>query len=307
MHLIRGLHNLTQHTGCVVTIGNFDGVHQGHKQIISQLIAASKQHKLPSVLISFSPTPHYFFGNKQATLSSFKEKHRLLSALGVDEHLLIHFNQAFSQLSATDFIQQILIDKLNMGHCLIGDDFRFGKDRQGNFALLQKLSDANNFSVKSTQSVLCNNTRVSSSKIRALLALGNLTQTAQMLGREFSIEGNIIYGQQRGRTIGFPTINIPIKRKISPVLGVFAVMVEIENNNYQGICNIGHRPTVNGEKTLLEVHLFDFNQSVYGCRASVIFKHKIRDERKFNSLPALKQQITLDSQTAKAYFQKSLY
>lgn len=303
MRLIRGLHNLTQHTGCIVTIGNFDGVHQGHQKIISRLLSAAKQHKLPAVLISFSPTPHCFFGFEKATLSNFKEKYQLLSNLGVDEYLLIRFNQTFAQRSAKDFIQQILIAKLNMKHCLIGDDFRFGRDRQGDFALLKNLSKTNDFSVENTQSVFCNKVRISSSKIRDLLSLGNMNAAAQMLGREFSISGNIIYGRQHGRTIGFPTINIPIKRNISPVSGVFAATVEIENNSYQGVCNIGNRPTVDGSKTLLEVHLFDFNQTVYGYYASVIFKQKIRDEQKFDSFEALKQQISLDSQKAKAYFQ----
>ena len=302
MQLIRGLHNLKKHLGSVVTIGNFDGVHVGHEKIISRLVESAKVLGLPSVLISFAPTPQCFFGREQAILSNFKEKHRLLAQLGVDEHLLIRFNQDFSELKAKDFIQQVLLGKLNMKLCLIGDDFRFGKGRQGDLKLLQSLSSTKDFSVENTQSVLCNDCRASSSEIRTLLTQGGLGDAAQMLGREFSISGKIIHGQQKGRTIGFPTINIPIKRKISPVLGVFATTVEIDGVAYQGVCNIGNRPTVSGTKTLLEVFLFDFDRDVYGLEAKVVFKHKIRDEEKFDSFEKLKQQISLDTQQAKACF-----
>ncbi|MBT4122657.1 MAG: bifunctional riboflavin kinase/FAD synthetase, partial [Candidatus Ruthia sp.] len=159
MQLIRGLHNLKKHAGSVVTIGNFDGVHVGHEKIISRLVETAEILGLPSVLISFAPTPQCFFGREQATLSNFKEKHQLLAQLGVDKHLLIYFNQAFSELEAKDFIQQVLLDKLNMKHCLIGDDFRFGKNRQGDLGLLQSLSADKKFSVENTQSVLCNDCR----------------------------------------------------------------------------------------------------------------------------------------------------
>jgi len=302
MQLIRGLHNLKKHAGSVVTIGNFDGVHVGHDKIITKLVESAKTLGLPSVLISFAPTPQCFFGREQATLSNFKEKHQLLSKLGVDEHLLVYFNQAFSDIKAKDFVQQVLIDKLNIRHCLIGDDFRFGKNRQGDLALLQDLSKTKGFTVESTQSILCNDSRASSSKVRALLSQGDLVGAAQMLGREFSISGKIIHGQQKGRTIGFPTINIPIKRKISPILGVFATIVEIQGVAYQGVCNIGNRPTINGTKTLLEVFLFNFNQEIYGLEAKVVFKHKIREEEKFDNFEALKQQIKHDAETAKKFF-----
>ncbi|TEU27342.1 MAG: bifunctional riboflavin kinase/FAD synthetase [Gammaproteobacteria bacterium] len=302
MQLIRGLHNLKKQVGSVVTIGNFDGVHVGHEKIISRLTESAKALELPSALISFVPTPQCFFGREQATLSSFKEKHRLLARLGVDKYLLIHFNQDFSELEAKDFIQQVLLDKLNMKHCLIGDDFRFGKGRQGDLKLLQNLSSTKDFSVENTQSVLCNDCRASSSEIRTLLTQGNLSGAAQMLGREFSISGKIIHGQKKGRTINFPTINIPVKRKISPVLGVFATTVEIEGEIFRGVCNIGNRPTVNGKKILLEVFLFDFDRDVYGLEAKVVFKHKIREEEKFDSFEALKQKISHDTQQAKSYF-----
>ena len=302
MQLIRGLHNLKNHAGSVVTIGNFDGVHIGHKKIIARLVEKAKELGLPSVLISFSPTPQCFFGLEQATLSNFKEKHALLKQLGLDEHLLIHFNQKFSQLEASEFIQKILLDRLNIKHCLIGDDFRFGNERKGDFNLLKSLSKKHGFSVEDTKSILCNKDRASSSKIRDFLKNGKMDLAAQMLGRDFSISGKIIHGEKKGRSINFPTINIPIRRKISPVLGVFAVEVLLDEKIHQGICNIGSRPTVGGVKILLEVFLFNFSQEVYGHHAKVVFKNKLREEVKFDSFEALKQQIKKDEQTAKNYF-----
>ena len=303
MKLIRGLQNLDKHNnGCAITVGNFDGVHIGHQKIISRVVARAKKLKLKSVVISFVPTPQDFFGNNQSTLSNFKEKHNLLESLGLDEHLLIKFNKEFSQISAQEFVQKILIDKLNIKYCLIGDDFRFGAGRLGDFKMLKSLSSKYGFNVDNTESILCNDCRASSSKIRELLTIGGFKSASQMLGREFSISGKIIYGQQKGRTIGFPTINISIKRKISPVLGVFAVNVELDGSLLNGVCNIGKRPTVGGQKTLLEVFLFNFDKQVYGKNAKVVFKHKIRDEKKFNSFSELKKQIELDSKIARNYF-----
>ncbi|CAB9541002.1 FMN adenylyltransferase (EC 2.7.7.2) / Riboflavin kinase (EC 2.7.1.26) [uncultured Gammaproteobacteria bacterium] len=302
MKIIRGLQNLTQYTGSVVTIGNFDGVHLGHQQIISQLIKKAKQLSLPAVLISFSPTPQRFFGHEKATLSNFKEKQRLLSALGLDVHLIVHFNQTFAQLTAPDFVQKVLLDKLNMQHCLIGDDFHFGKGRQGDFALLQTLSKTKGFTVEKTPSIHHNNIRISSSVIRSLLAQGKLQSAAAMLGRAFSITGTVAHGLKNGRTIDFPTINIPIKRKISPVHGIFAVTVELDGTSYQGVCSIGNRPIIGGKKTLLEVFLFDFNREVYGLEIKTTFKHKIREEENFDDFTALKKQIKIDVSNAKKYF-----
>ncbi|RUA04871.1 MAG: bifunctional riboflavin kinase/FAD synthetase [Gammaproteobacteria bacterium] len=308
MNLIRGLHNLKKQQSSVVTIGNFDGVHIGHQKIIARLTEKAKEMGVPSVLISFMPTPQSFFGREQASLSSFKEKHRLLSGLNLDIHLIIHFNKDFSQLEARDFVQNILLNKLRMKHCLIGDDFRFGKDRTGNFELLKNLSMDNGFTVEKTPSILYNNHRVSSSEIRLLLEQGKMRSASQALGREFSIAGKVIHGLKNGRSIGFPTINIPIKRKISPVHGIFAVTVEIEGKTHQGVCSIGNRPIIGGAKTLLEVFLFDFNLDVYGLKVKTTFKHKIRNEENFDDFKALKQQIAADVEMAKNYFnQNTLY
>jgi riboflavin kinase/FMN adenylyltransferase len=302
MKIIRGLHNLSQHKGCVVTIGNFDGVHLGHQEVISRALIKSKSLGVPFVVVTFFPTPQSFFSRPQPSISSFKDKHLLLDSLGVDVHLIINFNKRFSEIRAEDFIEQLLVEKLKMGYCLVGDDFRFGKDRIGDFKMLERLSYINGFHVESTSSVLHKSDRISSSEIRSLLCSGEFALASSMLGREFSITGKIIHGDKKGRTIGFPTINIPIKRKISPILGVFAVEVEIDNKRHYGVCNLGKRPTVDGLKTLLEVHIFNFDYDVYGLQAKVIFKKKIRNEERFPSIDALKQQISLDTQATKDYF-----
>ena len=302
MKLIYGLQNLKPYLNSAITIGNFDGVHLGHQKIILRLIEKSKKIGAPSVLISFSPTPQSFFNHKQASLSSFKEKHALLSALGLDVHLIIRFNQDFSQLEAQDFVQEILLNKLGMKYCLIGDDFRFGKGRQGDFSLLQTLSKIKGFTVEKTLSIYHNTTRISSSAIRSLLAQDQLQSAAAMLGRAFSITGTIAHGLKKGRSIDFPTINIPIKRKVSPIHGIFAVIVELDGDIYQGVCSIGNRPIIGGTKTLLEVFLFNFNREVYGLQAKTFFKYKIRKERDFANFSALKKQIEQDVEDAKKYF-----
>ncbi|MBE8190101.1 MAG: bifunctional riboflavin kinase/FAD synthetase [Candidatus Thioglobus sp.] len=298
MKIIRGLHNFHSQQGCVATIGNFDGVHLGHQQILKSLVSHAKKLNLPSVLISFSPTPQAFFGKPQATLSSFKEKHKLLEALGLEQHLIINFNANFARLSADEFIRKILLDKLQVRFCLIGDDFRFGAGRKGDFALLQSFD----FQVQKAKSLLHQQARISSSGIRKLLKTGDFELAKKMLGRDFSITGKIIRGRQLGATIGFPTINIPIKRSISPLEGVFAVKIKLKNNTFKGVCNLGKRPTVGGETVILEVFIFDFSQDIYGEIAEVIFKLKIRDEQKFESFEALKMQIKLDAKIAKEYF-----
>ena len=306
MNIIRGLHNLKKLSSSAITIGNFDGVHVGHQHIISHLVKKAKALNVPSILISFSPTPQSFFGREQATLTSFKQKQLLLKKLGLDTHLIIAFDQKFSRLSGADFIQKILLDQLGMKFCLIGDDFRFGAGRTGDFKLLQTFAQQHTFNVENTQSVLCHGHRASSSKIREFLSQGQFKLASAMLGREFSISGKITRGKQPGRTINFPTINIPIKRNISPVLGVFSVQVLLSGKTFNGVCNIGKRPTVNGENTLLEVFLFNFNQTVYGEFASVIFRQRIREEQKFDSFDQLKEQIKLDVKIAEDFFNQRL-
>ena len=302
MQLIRGLHNLKQQFGCVLTIGNFDGVHTGHQEIIKRLVEKAHELKLPSLVVSFSVTPESFFGQPKARLSSLRDKHLFLKSMGVDRHLLIRFNSSFSQTSATSFVENILVEKLKVTYCFIGDDFHFGKNRLGNYELLKKLSRSNNFIVEKVERVNFENQRVSSSAVRRCLSSGNFSMAQKLLGRPFAISGRVAHGEKKGRTIGFPTINVDISRRLSPVLGVFNVLVEINKEDYCGVCNVGKRPTVGGEKTLLEVFIFDFNREIYGERVTVIFKQKSREEMKFDSLEELKQQIAKDVEIGKQYF-----
>jgi len=302
MQLIRGLHNLKKQSGSVLTVGNFDGVHTGHQKIIKRVVEKAHELKLQSLVISFSVPPESFFGRPKARLSSFRDKHLFLKSMGVDQHLLIRFNSSFSQTSATSFVENVLVEKLKVRHCFIGDDFHFGKDRSGNYELLERLSKSNNFFVEKIGRVSFENQRVSSSEVRRCLSSGDFLMAEKLLGRPFAISGRVVHGDKKGRTIGFPTINVGISRRQSPVLGVFNVLVEINKKAYSGVCNVGKRPTVNGEKTLLEVFIFDFNQEIYGERVTIVFKQKSREELKFASLEELKLQIAKDVEIGKEYF-----
>ena len=302
MHLIRGLQNLKEQPGCVLTIGNFDGIHRGHQKIIKALVAKANTLGVPSIVISFSVPPESFFGRPKARLSSFRDKHLFLESLGVEKHLLIRFNKDFSQMSAQSFVEDVLLAKLKMRCCFIGDDFRFGKDRQGDYSMLENMAKTCDFVAQKVNRVTVNGKRVSSSEIRELLRQGEFSMAEELLGRPFAIEGRIMHGEKRGRTIGFPTINISIGRKLSPVLGVFAVLIELNKKTYHGVCNVGKRPTIGGEKTLLEVNIFDFDKNVYGEHAKVLFRHRIREEMKFESVQQLQSQIASDANIARRYF-----
>jgi len=307
VELIRGLHNLKKQSGCVLTIGNFDGVHIGHQEILKSLVNSSRKQGLPSLVISFSVPPETFFGRPKARISNFRDKHMLLKSFGVDKHLLIRFDKSFSEISAIDFINKILIEKIAMKHCFIGDDFRFGSGREGDFSMLQKASLKNKFNVEKINGVVLNGCRVSSSEIRKALSVANFDTAQDFLGRPFSISGKVARGEQIGRTIGFPTANIGIKRKLSPVLGVYSVLVKHNSKTYTGVCNVGKRPTLGGTKTLLEVFIFDFDKEIYGDSVEVIFKQKCRDEKKFSSFDELKTQIKKDTEKSRLFFQNQAF
>ena len=304
MKLIRGLHNMPDMGASALSIGNFDGVHLGHQRIITKLVNYAKQQQLLTIVMSFKPTPQAFFGKEQAALTSLREKYSLLKQMGVDYLLVVPFNEAFANQSAAAFVTQVLVNKLAVKYCLIGDDFCFGKNRTGDMVYLQQQGARFEFAVKTVDTVNFDNERVSSSALRCLLAAGDFKKAALFLGREFSLSGRVTAGDRRGKQMGFPTININIKRRISPVAGVFAVWVVLDNQTYRAAANVGIRPTVDGKKLQLEVHIFDFEQQVYGRRVEIVFKQKIRDEKKFTSLTALTAQIKQDCQMAQKYFNK---
>ena len=306
MQLIRGFNKKSSNNpGVVATIGNFDGVHLGHQIIFKKLLQKSSSLGLSSTVIAFEPTAKEFFSKNNAPprLTRFREKFSLINDLGIDQFVCLPFNAALANMPAESFVENVLVDYLNIKHLTVGDNFRFGKNRTGDYELLKNLSDKFNYAVENTDSYCVNGDRVSSSSIRKCLANGDLATAEQFLGRTYSMSGHVIHGDKKGRTIGFPTANIPIKRIKSPVSGVFAVKVIIEDGTEQyGVANIGHRPTVDGTKTQLEVHLFNFSKDIYRKHLTVYFYKKIRDEIKFESFEALKRQIHQDSDTAKKYF-----
>lgn len=311
MRLIRGMTHLQPlKTGCVLSIGNFDGVHTGHQKVIEKLAAKGKAMNLPVVIMIFEPQPLEFFQGDHAPsrLMRLREKVIQFKSLPVDILLIVKFNGKFADLTAEQFISVFLVNKLNVKHLVVGDDFHFGKARCGNFAMLKEKGQLSGFEVEDTRSFYIKDFRVSSTLIRDALGVGNLSEAKLMLGRDFSVSGRVAQGNKRGRTIGFPTANISLFRKNTPISGVFAVtMTGIDDKAIRGVANVGTRPTVDdGKKVILETHLFDFNQDIYGKYVEVHFKQKIRDEVRFDSLTELKQQIEKDIVVAKQFFETGI-
>lgn len=308
MELVRGKHNLRpHHRGCVATIGNFDGVHLGHQAVFEALRKKAAEHRLPSTVILFEPQPLEFFRPEQAParLTRLREKLDRIRRCGIDRVLLLEFNRGLAQMQATTFIDEVLVQGLGIRHLYVGDDFRFGAGREGDFGLLQVAGREHGFEVESMDTVCHEECRISSTRIREALLAGDLATAGACLGRPYQVFGRVSHGHKRGRTIGFPTLNIPLHRRVSPLRGVFAVTVQgIEAGDLPGVANLGTRPTVSGgSRPLLEVHLFDFQRQVYGAHVGVTFIQRIRDERKFDSFEQLRRQIELDAAEARRILQ----
>ncbi len=306
MKFIRGIYNLKeQHRGCVLTIGNFDGVHRGHQALMAELIAEGRKRNLPVVVMLFEPQPLELFADDKAParLTRLREKLKYLALAGVDAVVCVRFDRRFAAHSAQSFIGELLVDKLNVKFLAVGDDFRFGAGRQGDFLLLQKAGAEYGFEVISTQTYCDGGKRISSTAVRQALAQDDFAQAQQLLGHPFSISGRVVHGDALGRTIGFPTANLPLRRTVTPVKGVFAVEVlGLGEQPIPGVANIGTRPTVKGLRQQLEVHLLDTHMNLYGRHIEVVLKQKIRDEQRFASLDALKEQIAKDVVTARQFF-----
>jgi len=306
MDIIRGLHNLRpEHRQCVATIGNFDGVHLGHQAIIRQLRSHADRLALPAVVILFEPQPREYFAPDEAPsrLMPFREKVETLATLGVDRVLCIRFNIEFSRLSAQAFAENVLYQGLGVRHLVVGDDFHFGNDRRGDFDFLLRFGQAHGFGVEHTHTFELGGERVSSTRVRNALEEGNFPLASQLMGREFFIEGRVTHGDKRGRTINVPTANILLRRKKTPLSGVYAVQIDcVEDHRLNGVCNVGIRPTVAGLQPRLEVHILDFNGNLYSRRLKIYFCRKIREEKKFASFEELKQAIYQDIETGRAYF-----
>ena len=309
MHLIRGFHNLkpTQ-KGCALTIGNFDGIHLGHQALLKLLTEIAQKNHLKRCMISFDPLPHEYFSSddNRPRLMNTRDKLVALASyspvLCPDYLLLMKFNEALSSMTAVEFIENVLVDALAIKALVIGDDFQFGRDRKGNLQLLQKYGDKHGFEVASLSTHHIDETRVSSTRIRNALIENQLDASKKMLGRPYQICGRVAHGDKRGRTIGFPTANIHLKRPSTPLYGVYSVTMQSSTfGTVKGIANVGRRPTVDGVRVQLEVHLFDFDQDIYGQNVCIDFHQKIRDEQKFESFDDLKDQIKLDCQKAREF------
>ena len=283
---------------CVVTIGNFDGVHLGHQALLTEVKKRAHDLKLESAVITFEPNPKdYFSQNKpQTRISSLREKIELFNEIEIDRVHIIKFNQEFSKVTANEFIS-VLIKQLKVKQIVVGEDFCFGRGREGGIKQLSASSMKLNIKNK----ILMDGKRISSTLIRNLLANDKLDEANKYIGRPYSISGKVVHGEKRGRKIGFPTANIHMRHNRPPLKGVFAVKFQ----NHFGVANLGIRPSIKGEKKLqLEVHLLNFSSDLYGQHVSVIFLKKLRDEKKFKSLDELKEQIKLDVIKAKLFFDK---
>lgn len=298
MKLIR--HNTALPYDTLITIGNFDAIHLGHQALIKQLTVEAKKQKLKSVLLTFSPLPAEFFSKTPpARLSSFREKWKQLSSFSLDYYACLNFNAKLASTSAEDFVKNILVTQLRMKQLIVGLDFRFGYQRQGDVSLLKTLGHHCGFEVTPFELITNEKIRVSSTLIRNQLQSGKLEDATSLLGRRYQISGHVCYGQQRGRQLGFPTANIHLKHP--PALqGVFSVIVHgITASPLPGVANIGTRPTVDGKsKPNLEVHLLNYNGSLYGRLITIEFIKKIRNEQRFDSLIQLKNQIQNDIKVA---------
>jgi riboflavin kinase/FMN adenylyltransferase len=306
MELVRGLHNLRpRHRGCVATIGNFDGVHRGHQAVFEQLSHTARAQQLPLTVITFEPQPREFFAPAAAPsrLTRLREKLQAMLACGIDRVVCLRFDAGLAGLPPADFIRAILVEGLDVRYLVVGDDFRFGRDRAGNFALLEQAGTQQGFPVVTMQTFDVGGSRVSSTRIRAALEAGDLETAASLLGRPYGMCGRVAHGDKRGRTIGYPTANIHLHRILAPVAGVFAVeMHGLPGAPLPGIANIGSRPTVGGTRSQLEVHLFDIDRDIYGCHVEVSFLYKIREEQRFETLGALQAQIQQDTEQAQSWF-----
>lgn len=305
MQLIRGLHNIRpEHRRCVATIGNFDGVHVGHKTILAALQQRAFKQEARVCVITFEPQPREYFQGDVAPprLSSLREKLALLAEHRVDQMLCLPFNDWLRSLSADDFVFRALVAGLNIRYLIVGDDFRYGCDRNGDFSHLERMGERYGFEVCDTRTVLMQQERVSSTRIRNALAADDFAKAQRLLGRPFTMIGRVVKGQQLGRTLGFPTANIRVCRRRLPLQGVFAVHVLMAGHRLRGVANLGVRPSVAGINPVLEVHMLDFWGNLYDQTLRVEFVAKIRDEQKFESLDALRAAIANDIETARRLF-----
>lgn len=306
MQILRGIH-CPEPCPVALTIGNFDGVHLGHQSLLNELKAAAKARSLKTAVVIFEPHPREFFSPQDAParLSSLREKLEMFEFLGIDRVHVCRFDAEFAQMSAAYFIHA-LHEKLHAKFVLIGDDFRFGSKRAGDFALMEKIAEQQGFEVKAVKTVKNDGVRISSTAVRAALAAGQMRRAHEYLGRPYSISGRVVHGDGVGKKLGYPTANVQMKHNRPPLTGIFVVEVHAaEFGVLQGVASLGVRPTLKHDaKPVLEVHLFEFDQDLYGKTLRVEFLQKRREELKFPDVIALTKQIALDVENAKKWFEQ---
>ena len=289
--------------GCVLTIGNFDGVHRGHQALLQSLSALARRHDLPCTLLTFEPHPAEVLYPQQAParLTRFREKMHALRGEQIDRVVCARFDSALAGMEPRRFIDEVLVSCLGVKHLLVGDDFRFGQGGRGDHTTLSGAAREGCFALSRLDTVSRDEHRVSSTRIREQLAAGDLRGAAHLLGRPYTLCGRVSRGQRLGRTIGFPTANLPLRRDASPLSGVFAVsLLGADGGQLHGVANVGRRPTVGGTEERVEVHVFDFDGDLYGREFQVLFHARLRPERRFEGIEALKAQIARDAQAARA-------
>ena len=306
MLILRGL-NSPDSLPVALTIGNFDGVHLGHQALLGELRAVAKERGLQTAVVIFEPHPREFFTPEQAPvrLTSLREKLELFVELGMDRVYICRFDARFAKIEAENFIRE-LHKKLHSRFVLIGDDFRFGSGRSGDFALMEKVGSRHGFAVQAMQSVRYDGVRISSTAVRAALLAGQMREAQRYLGRHYSISGRVVHGDGMGKRIGFPTANIQLKHNRPPLSGIFVVQAHVEGLGVlQGAASLGVRPTVKQDlKPVLEVHLFEFSQRIYGKHLRIEFLQKLRDEEKYPDVATLSRQIAIDVEHARKWFEQ---
>ncbi len=290
-----------KHHNGVIAIGNFDGLHLGHQKVISEAKRKAKKNKIPLGAITFEPVPVMFFNKKikNHRINSLQQKKQQLKKFKLDFLIIIRFNKKFSSQSAEEFIKKIIFKKTKCKFLYVSKNFKFGFKRQGNIKTLKKFEKKYDFKNIITKPLKKNNKTISSTFVRKKIRLGKIVEVNKLLNRNWTVVGKVIKGQRRGRKIGFPTCNLKLNDYVVPKLGVYAVKVESNNFNKNGIANVGYRPTFNGQNLLLETNIFGINKNLYNKEISISFKKFIRPEKKFRNLKYLKKQIQLDIKQAK--------
>jgi riboflavin kinase / FMN adenylyltransferase len=308
MELIRGLHNLRErHRGCVLSIGNFDGFHRGHQALVARLKQHSARYRVPATVQIFEPTPREVFAKATAPgrITTFRDKLAQLEAAGVDRVLCVRFGKSFAAIPAERYVEDVLVGKLGVKAIVVGDDFRFGAGRGGDLALLQAMGQRHGFVAEALGTVALDGERASSTAVRAALAQPDLAKVERLLGRPYTLGGRVRRGLQLGRKLGMPTVNVVMRRKPALHFGVYVVRVRCGARQWDGVANLGIRPTLSTSGCLLEAHLFGASEMLYGKVVEVEFRKFLRPEQRFESLDALAAQMQADGAQAAAWLKEA--